>query len=459
MREVVAQWTEATPVVEEIWRLDDAMRRALADDVRSLAAIQALRPTSSPFLWDLLGSKDGLDWDVLGSFYSWDGELPPAKSGDRVVMRFIGGDVRLADSRGVTNVVASVADLGAGSFFPPESLLFHLHSVAQDRSEALAQVVRLTSQVSHITSIDVADTPHRPYEETFAPRVLHQHLTAAEACRNSCQSVKAVATQRCLDDYGLCLAEATSIFGVCTLGCALVGEACFPVCVAAYGVQVTFCIAKSVTCYSRADDDYNACTNNCPAVIEPIVISCAPGCGSPVVINLDGRQGFRFTDASGGVSFDINADGSPVSTAWTVPGHQQAFLVWDRNGNGVIDDGRELFGDVTPQPPSADPNGFRALAMFDKVAAGGNEDGVIGPSDAVFSLLRLWIDENHDGVSQPEELSPLGDEGIEFLDLDHVVSNRRDRHGNLLRYKALVQMTDRMVESVDVFFVQGKEVD
>lgn len=81
-------------------------------------------------------------------------------------------------------------------------------------------------------------------------------------------------------------------------------------------------------------------------------------------------------------------------------GTDEAFLVLDRNGNGVTDSGRELFGSVTPQPVTTTPDGFLALGVFDGAGNGGNSDGVIDNNDAVFSQLRLWQDSNHDGISQ-----------------------------------------------------------
>jgi len=162
----------------------------------------------------------------------------------------------------------------------------------------------------------------------------------------------------------------------------------------------------------------------------------------------------RFTDLVGGVHFDIDADGDQDKISWTDPWSTTVFLALDRNGDGVVTDGSELFGNWTAQPPSAEPNGFIALAEFDTVQAGGNGDGVISELDAVFADLWLWHDANHDGQSQPEELRSPSQNGLIGIELRYHESQRHDQFGNLLRYHAKVELAGGKAKAIDVFFLQ-----
>lgn len=164
------------------------------------------------------------------------------------------------------------------------------------------------------------------------------------------------------------------------------------------------------------------------------------GCNcSPIIIDIDG-DGFALTNASDGVEFDLNGDGVFQSRlGWTAPGSDDAWLVLDRNANGTIDSGEEMFGNYTPQPPATERHGFLALAEFDKAENGGNSDGKINRQDGIFTSLRLWQDTNQNGVSESNELHRLRSLGLAAIDLDFATSRRVDQHGNRFKYRSRIR--------------------
>jgi hypothetical protein len=162
-----------------------------------------------------------------------------------------------------------------------------------------------------------------------------------------------------------------------------------------------------------------------------------PNC--PLVVDTAGN-GIALTSAEDGVWFDLDADGVPERVAWTRAESDDAWLAMDRNGNGVIDSGAELFGNRSPAYANeAEPttvHGFAALGFLENPSYGrGRADRVIDAADAAFGRLVLWFDRNHDGVSQPDELVPLSHVGLVSLATAYKESRRRDRHGNEFRLR------------------------
>ena len=145
----------------------------------------------------------------------------------------------------------------------------------------------------------------------------------------------------------------------------------------------------------------------------------------PLSLDLDG-DGIETTAIEGlnSTLFDHNKDGIRTATGWVSA--DDGLLVLDRNGDGMINHGGELFGDNTLlKDGSLAVNGFAVLAEFDE-----NGDGKIDTQDAVFEQLKVWRDLNQDGISQEGELFTLEQLGIQSLDLNHQAVNQRQGNGN-----------------------------
>ncbi len=169
---------------------------------------------------------------------------------------------------------------------------------------------------------------------------------------------------------------------------------------------------------------------------------CCERTTSPIIIDLGG-DGFHLSNASRGVWFrPFPEETTQFKVAWPEAGSQNGWLALDRNGNGTIDDFGELFGNETDQPvpaPGAERNGFAALAIYDSRENGGNEDGWISKEDRIYDKLRVWVDENHDGVSQPNELHTLASVGISAIALRFTTLQRTDQNGNVFRYRSAIR--------------------
>jgi len=139
---------------------------------------------------------------------------------------------------------------------------------------------------------------------------------------------------------------------------------------------------------------------------------------------------FQLTDAAHGVRFDIDGDGTREMVAWPDGGSDVALLARDTNGDGAITSGRELIGSAT-EPVAT--NGCAALLrLFERSES--ERAGAIREGHALYDQLLLWVDRNHDGRSQPDELLRARDRftaiGLGFFPRDWA-----DAHGNRIRYE------------------------
>jgi hypothetical protein len=154
----------------------------------------------------------------------------------------------------------------------------------------------------------------------------------------------------------------------------------------------------------------------------------------PLVLDLNG-DGIHTTGLDRAVSFfDANDDLFGDPSGWLLETSEDAFLWMDEDANNVAS-GHELFGSHMYLPTGEyAQNGFQALEIYDEFDLGGNRDGAITKDDRIWNRLRLWVDRDHDGFSDPEEVETLGHRKIESLSLarDHAHILLPDGNGVML---------------------------
>ena len=145
----------------------------------------------------------------------------------------------------------------------------------------------------------------------------------------------------------------------------------------------------------------------------------------PIVLDISGL-GITTKSVADGVYYDMDNNGFLEKTGWVDA--KSGILVLDKNNDGKIETGNELFGDRTILADGKTASsGFEALATLDS-----NHDGVIDAKDKLFSQLRIWVDRNGDGISDKDELVTLAQAGIKSLNLKHKEINQLDANGNTI---------------------------
>ena len=169
---------------------------------------------------------------------------------------------------------------------------------------------------------------------------------------------------------------------------------------------------------------------------------------SPLIVDTTGK-GFKLTDPQlACVTF--NMDGNPKCYSWPDPKSGNAWLVYDANGDGIIDSGSELFGDTTAHANGGvanhpDPNGFLALAWYDQPAQGGDMNLILDKRDKIWTKLKLWIDQHCyktpdvPCASLPSEVHSLESAGINSISLIYTGANdHTDAYNNRFKYSAVL---------------------
>jgi hypothetical protein len=171
--------------------------------------------------------------------------------------------------------------------------------------------------------------------------------------------------------------------------------------------------------------------------------------GTPLVLDLNGN-GIETQSIHGGTMFDLLGTGEKINTGWVTGG--DGLLVLDRNSDGQINDGGELFGEATLLADGRKAQtGYEALADLDS-----NADGLINQNDAAFGQLQVWVDADADGLSQAGELNTLESLGITQLDLN-ASAVAVQNNGNIIGLSSSYQTADGQNHALaDVWFLADK---
>jgi Ca2+-binding RTX toxin-like protein len=168
----------------------------------------------------------------------------------------------------------------------------------------------------------------------------------------------------------------------------------------------------------------------------------------PLILDLNRDGVIETTQVKDGAYFDHDGDGFAQQTGWASP--DDGFLVLDRNGNGIIDDGTELFGDeAILQNGRKAANGFQALSEMDS-----NADGRIDVNDGAYSRLRVWQDFDGDGYSSDDELFTLDELGIASISTASTISSNTDPQGNTQTRIGSFERTDGTAGQIANFSLQ-----
>ena len=146
----------------------------------------------------------------------------------------------------------------------------------------------------------------------------------------------------------------------------------------------------------------------------------------PLVFDLDGDGITTVSLEESNAFFDLDNNGFAEKTSWV--GAREGLLAYDKNGDGIINGGNELFGYRTlmKDGKTLASSGFMALAEYDN-----NKDGKIDSNDIIYALLRIWQDSDGDGIASAGELKQLVDLGIVSIGLSYNNTGVTDGANNI----------------------------
>lgn len=134
---------------------------------------------------------------------------------------------------------------------------------------------------------------------------------------------------------------------------------------------------------------------------QHLQITAGDALKDPLVLNFNGNAA-ELTERN--FTFDLDVDGTEDQIAFVGAG--SGFLALDKNNDGEINDGSELFGPTTG-------NGFEELAKYDKDA-----NNWIDENDAVYDKLRIWSQDSAGNL----QLEALGAKNVGAIYLGHVAT-------------------------------------
>ena len=159
----------------------------------------------------------------------------------------------------------------------------------------------------------------------------------------------------------------------------------------------------------------------------------------PIVIDFN-KNGATSTKLDNTVYFDHDNNGFAEATAWVEK--DDGLLALDKNNNGKIDNGNELFGNHTISNTAYGytdkkaTNGYEALKAYDL-----NGDNIIDEKDEIFNKLKIWKDKNSNGITDEGELSSLADNNIKSIDLNYKEITI-DENSNTVKQSSKVTLKD-----------------